>query len=45
MMKIFIELHARDPANNRHRSWRVVAGVDLFGLWTVHVSFGRIGAP
>jgi len=41
---ILIELHASDPARNRRRAWRVVAGVDLFGLWTAHVSFGRIGA-
>ena len=32
MNDILIELHACDPANNRHRSWRVVAGADLFGL-------------
>ena len=44
MNDILIELHACDPANNRHRSWRVVAGADLFGLWTAYVSFGRIGA-
>ena len=43
MNEILIELHARDPANNRHRAWRVVAGADLFGLWTAHVNFGRIG--
>ena len=44
MSDILIELHACDPASNRYRAWRVVAGVDLFGLWTAHVSFGRIGA-
>src|ERR1700674_5867743 len=44
MNDIVIELHACDPANNRHRSWCVVAGADLFGLWTAHVNFGRIGA-
>ena len=43
MIDILIELHARDPAKNRHRAWRVVAGADLFGLWTAHVNFGRIG--
>jgi hypothetical protein len=44
MSEILIELHARDPANNRHRAWRVVAGADFFGLWTAHVNFGPIGA-
>ena len=44
MSEILIELHARDAANNRHRAWRVVVGPDLFGLWTAHVKFGRIGA-
>ena len=43
MNDILIELHARDPANNRHRAWRVLAGADLFGLWTAHINFGRIG--
>jgi len=41
---IFIELHASDPATNRRRAWRIVAGADLFGRWTAHVTFGRIGA-
>jgi predicted DNA-binding WGR domain protein len=44
MNQILIELHARDPANNRQRAWRVVASADLFGVWTAHVNFGRIGA-
>jgi predicted DNA-binding WGR domain protein len=44
LSEIFIELHASDPATNRRRAWRVVAGADLFGRWTAHVSFGRIGA-
>jgi len=44
MTEILIELHAHDPAQNRRRAWRVVAGADLFGLWIAHVSFGRIGA-
>jgi hypothetical protein len=42
---IRIELHASDPPSGRRRAWRVVAGADLFGLWTAHVTFGRIGAP
>ena len=44
MSEILFELHARDPANNRHRAWRVVVGRDLFGLWTAYAKFGRIGA-
>jgi predicted DNA-binding WGR domain protein len=43
MNEILIELHARHPAHNRHRAWRVVAGADLFGIWTAYVRFGRIG--
>jgi len=42
---IRIELHASDAATGRRRSWRVVAAADLFGLWTAHVTFGRIGTP
>src|ERR1700685_1372186 len=44
MTEILIELHAHDPARNRRRAWRAVAGADLFGLWIAHISFGRIGA-
>ena len=44
MTDILIELRADDPARNRRRAWRVVAGADLFGLWVAYVSFGRIGA-
>jgi predicted DNA-binding WGR domain protein len=44
MSDIHIELRSFDPVHNRRRAWRVVAGPDLFGLWTAHVSFGRIGA-
>ena len=44
MTDVHIELHACDPARNRYRAWRVVASADLFGLWTAHVTFGRIGA-
>ena len=45
MAEVQIELQARDPARNRLRSWRVEAGQDLFGTWTVHVRYGRIGRP
>ena len=44
LSEILIELHACDPATNRRRAWRVVAGTDLFGRWTAQVTFGRIGA-
>ena len=44
MDDILIELHACDPATNRRRAWRVLAGADLFGVWTAQVTFGRIGA-
>jgi predicted DNA-binding WGR domain protein len=44
LSEILIELHACDPATNRRRAWRVVAGADLFGRWTAQVTFGRIGA-
>ena len=38
-----IELQACERAANRYRSWRVEVGQDLFGMWTVRVTFGRIG--
>lgn len=41
--EIAILLQGRNPAANRHRAWRVEAGLDLFGKWIVRVSFGRIG--
>ena len=41
--EIAIVMQGRNSAANRHRSWRVDAGRDLFGQWTVRVSFGRIG--
>ena len=41
--KISIALQACDPAANRHRSWRVEAGRDLFGRWCARDCFGRIG--
>ncbi|WP_018268669.1 WGR domain-containing protein [Methylosinus sp. LW4] len=43
MDEIAIALQGRNPEANRHRSWRVEAGRDLFGAWIVRVSFGRIG--
>jgi predicted DNA-binding WGR domain protein len=43
LYEISIALQACDPAANRHRSWRVEAGRDLFGQWWARVCFGRIG--
>jgi hypothetical protein len=43
MSDILIELRVFDPMHNRRRARRVVAGPDLFGLWTAHVGFRRIG--
>lgn len=37
-------LEARDPALGRFRSYRLSAGTDLFGVWQVEVTYGRIGA-
>jgi hypothetical protein len=36
-------LEARDPALGRFRSYRIDAGTDLFGVWLVEVTYGRIG--
>jgi hypothetical protein len=41
--EIAILMQGRNSEANRHRSWRVEAGVDLFGTWVARVSFGRIG--
>lgn len=37
MDAIKVVLRACDPALNRHRSWVVEAGLDLFGNWTARV--------
>jgi hypothetical protein len=37
-------LEARDPAKGHYRSYRLDAGTDLLGNWTVEITFGRIGA-
>ena len=39
-----IQMEARDPARNRLRRWGLEAAEDLFGVWIVHVNFGRIGS-
>ncbi len=38
-----ITLEARNPARRCLRQDRVEAGTDLFGLWVVEISSGRIG--
>jgi hypothetical protein len=46
MMNAFSALlEARDPALGRFRSYSLQAGQDLFGVWLVEVTYGRIGAP
>lgn len=39
-----VVMEARDPSRNLHRSWRIEAGQDLLGDWTVRIAFGRIGS-
>ena len=43
-MAFTILLEARDPARNRWRAYRIAAGQDLFGVWIVELTYGRIGA-
>ena len=38
-----IILEARNPARRCWRQYRVEAGTDLFGVWVVEISYGRIG--
>ena len=38
-----ISLEARNPARRCWRQYRVEAGTDLFGVWVVEISYGRIG--
>jgi len=38
-----IILEARNPARGCLRHYRVEAGTDLFGIWLVQISYGRIG--
>jgi len=38
-----ITLEARNPARRCSRHYRVEAGTDLFGVWVVEISYGRIG--
>ena len=44
MMDAFsARLEARNPERDCQRWYRVEAGTDLFGVWQVDVSYGRIG--
>ena len=38
-----ITLEARNPARRCSRYYRVESGIDLFGLWVVEITYGRIG--
>lgn len=45
-MTVFdIRLEARLPARNLARAYHVAVSQDLFGVWVVDITFGRIGAP
>ena len=37
-------LEAKNPAKDCFRSYRLEAGTDLFGVWVVKVTCGRIGS-
>jgi hypothetical protein len=38
-----ITLEARNPERGHYRAYRLEAAPDLFGVWLVEASFGRIG--
>jgi hypothetical protein len=38
-----LSLEAVNPALDRFRAYRLEAGPDLFGVWLVDVTYGRIG--
>jgi predicted DNA-binding WGR domain protein len=38
-----LHLEQIDPSRNRARFYRMEVGRDLFGVWTLHRSWGRIG--
>lgn len=38
-----IALEAHNAARNHHRRYEITVGRDLFGAWTVGVSYGRVG--
>ena len=43
MLDFRITLEARNPARHCSRHYRVEAGTDLFGVWVVEITYGRIG--
>ena len=43
MLDFRITLEARNPARRCLRQYRVEAGTDLFGVWVVEITYGRIG--
>jgi hypothetical protein len=43
MLDFRIILEARNPARRCCRHDRVEAGTDLFGVWVVEITYGRIG--
>lgn len=43
MERFRVRLEACDPAQGRFRAYRIEAGTDLLGDWTVDVTYGRIG--
>lgn len=38
-----VSLQAVNPALGRFRAYRLEAGIDLFGVWLVDATYGRIG--
>jgi len=43
MLDFRITLEARNPVRRCLRQYHVEAGTDLFGVWVVEISYGRIG--
>ena len=43
MTSLHILLEARSPARRCWRAYEVDVGTDLFGVWLVEMSYGRIG--
>jgi predicted DNA-binding WGR domain protein len=42
-MSLQILLEARSPARRCWRAYEIEVGADLFGVWLVEMSYGRIG--
>lgn len=43
MNTLCIRLEAHSPDKRCHRAYRIEAGPDLFGVWLVGMTYGRIG--